>query len=1069
MPLPFTQKMLVNWAGPQVFRDAMAMVDKGLVLLATIEPPFIRGTILWYTRSLRTGLKINTDGTVENLCPCRDSKERGIICVHAIALGLELIKRANNPEREAARAEERRRAERLARHTDDAYVRRAPPDTPGVIQAKLILTLAAGWRESARRGLIPILCEIEYGGQSQPIDAIPRDITFAFTRAEEAILFVLEDIAEGRIQRLLQVKTRDFINILELHAGLPLRQEEAPHTITVHASRLTSFLKVALAQDTGDLIVSIHTERPLGTPDARSLALFAGRSGWLLDSENFWPLEQMLPEPLRAVYDQPVRIPRAAALIFARDELPTLGKFMRIETDVTGDLFTVESAPVTFSLAVRGSPASIAATLYAGYEGVRLIANKADPAGRFAIPDPKDILRYTIRNLAAETAALEKLRRFGFSGETGDALSPIVGTREVLNFFGSHLPAIRRMGWKVEMEGRIRSQAEQYRSATPVVAITRPPSGGWFEIGFQFDDTTGGTINPAEVQRALRKGESFINRGDHVILLDSDAIQSMMDVFAECTAIGGESAGHFRLPAIYASFVQSSLNALDGVDVEADDRWRTTVGNLDKATSADPVVLPPALAETLRPYQKDGVQWLRHLEANIFGGILADEMGLGKTLQALTWMQLDRIHAEARGKPVLIICPTSLVANWDEEAHRFTPGLRTLMISGADRHSKWGELPAADVVITSYALLRRDLEKYLEHNFAMVVLDEAQHIKNVSTQNAICAKQLKAHHRLVLTGTPIENSVTDLWSIMDFLMPGYLGSYEHFKRHYEAPIAQGGEPGETAQVKLRRKLRPFLLRRLKTEVATDLPPRIERIATCSLTPDQRTVYLHLLENARRKLTDMVTKQGFQRSRMEVLKTLLRLRQVCCHLGLLRLPDLQSAMPSAKTDLFFELLDEAIDSGHRALVFSQFVSMLTILRGELDKRNVRYCYLDGSTIDRQSIVRQFNTDRSIPLFLISLKAGGTGLNLTGADMVIHFDPWWNPAVEDQATDRAHRIGQHRTVYSIKLITRCTVEEKVLALQKRKQSVIDATLARESSGIPKFTWNEVLELLDPGAGL
>lgn len=1069
MPLPFTQKMLVDWAGPHVFRDATSMVDKGLVQHVSIESPYIRGTVLWCTRPLKTGLKINSDGTVENLCPCRDSKERGIVCAHAIAVGLELIKRFNNPEREAARAEERRRAERLARHTDDAYVRRAPPDTPGAVQAKLILILPAGWRDSARRGLIPLRCEIEYAGRSQPIDAIPRDITFVFTRSEEAILFVLEDIVEGLIQREFMVKPRDFINILELHAGFPLRQEEAPRSITIHASRLTSFLKVALEQDTGELLVSIHTERPLGKPDSRSLMLFGGRSGWLLDSEHFWPLEQVLPEPLRSVYDQPARISRNAALIFVRDELPVLGRFMRIESDVSSDLFTVEPAPAKFTLCVRGSPASLAANLYADYNAVRLIANKSDPTGRFAIPDPKDILRYTVRNLQAETIALETLRRFGFRGEVGDALSPIVGTREVLNFFGSHLPAIRRMGWKVEMEGRIQAQAEQYRSATPVVAIMRPPSEGWFEIGFQFDDGRGGTISPAEVQRALRKGESFVNRGDHVILLDSDAIQSMMDVFGECTTAAADSSGHFRLPAIYASFVQSSLDALDGVDVDADERWQTTVKNLDKAVAIEPVTLPPYLAEILRPYQKEGVQWLRHLEANVFGGILADEMGLGKTLQTLAWIRLIRLHAEARDKPILIICPTSLVANWQEEARRFTPELRTLTISGADRHSKWHELPDAHVAITSYALLRRDLEKYLRQDFAMVVLDEAQHIKNVSTQNAICAKQIKAFHRLVLTGTPIENSVTDLWSIMDFLMPGYLGSYEHFKRHYEAPIALGGEPGESAQVRLRRKLRPFLLRRLKTEVATDLPPRIERIASCSLTPDQRTVYLRLLDNARNKLADMVAKQGFQRSRMEILKTLLRLRQVCCHLDLLRLQDLQSSMPSAKTDLFFELLDEAIDSGHRVLVFSQFVAMLTILRGELGKRNIRYCYLDGSTIDRQSIIRQFNTDRSIPLFLISLKAGGTGLNLTGADMVIHFDPWWNPAVEDQATDRAHRIGQHRTVYSIKLITHGTVEEKVLALQKRKQSVIDATLARESGGIMQFTWNEVRELLDPVAEL
>lgn len=386
-----------------------------------------------------------------------------------------------------------------------------------------------------------------------------------------------------------------------------------------------------------------------------------------------------------------------------------------------------------------------------------------------------------------------------------------------------------------------------------------------------------------------------------------------------------------------------------------------------------------------------------------------------------------------------------------------------LTISGADRHAKWGEVPTAQLVVTSYALLRRDIEQYLAYEFSAVILDEAQHIKNKSTQNAIAAKRLKARHRLVLTGTPMENSVSDLWSIMDFLMPGYLGPHDTFRANYELPIMAGGPESEIPQAKLRRKLNPFLLRRLKTDVARDLPSKIEKLAWCSLSPDQAIVYKQLLESSQRRIFDLVAAQGFQRSRMEILKTLLRLRQVSCHLDLLKLPDLQAKQPSAKMDLFFELMDQACDGGHRVLVFSQFVSMLTILRGELDKRGLRYCYLDGQTENRQEVVHTFNRDRGIPVFLISLKAGGSGLNLTGADMVIHFDPWWNPAVEDQATDRAHRIGQKRTVYSVKLITRGTVEEKVLELQKRKKAVIDATLESDVQVMGKLTWDDVQELL------
>jgi SNF2 family DNA or RNA helicase len=350
-------------------------------------------------------------------------------------------------------------------------------------------------------------------------------------------------------------------------------------------------------------------------------------------------------------------------------------------------------------------------------------------------------------------------------------------------------------------------------------------------------------------------------------------------------------------------------------------------------------------------------------------------------------------------------------------------------------------------------------------DFLAVVLDEAQHIKNQSTQNAQSAKRLRADHRFVLTGTPIENGVSDLWSIMDFLMPGYLGSHETFRTHIEQPIAQGGPEGDLAQWKLRRKLRPFLLRRLKKDVAKELPPKIERIAACALSADQKKVYAALLEDSRRKIADLVAAQGFQRSKFEILNTLLRLRQVCCHLDLLKLPGLAAKEPSAKMDLFFELLDEAMDAGHRVLVFSQFVSMLTILRAELHRRNLRHCYLDGATQERLKIVQEFNRDPSIPLFLISLKAGGTGLNLTGADMVIHYDPWWNPAVENQATDRAYRIGQKRTVYSVKLIAQDSVEERVLALQRKKQKLYNATLEDDDTAadVHNLTWEDVQELL------
>ena len=558
-------------------------------------------------------------------------------------------------------------------------------------------------------------------------------------------------------------------------------------------------------------------------------------------------------------------------------------------------------------------------------------------------------------------------------------------------------------------------------------------------------------------------GEAFIEKKGRTILLDVDAIETARDVFSDCAAGEGDQPGSFRMNDIHAAYVQSSLHSLDGIDVESAPEWMRKAEAQNRHAKIEPVDIGDNLEHTLRDYQKSGVYWLSFLERSGFCGILADEMGLGKTLQTLTWLSLEREKEEAHESPALIICPTSLVDNWAEEAEKFVPHLRVQKMHGTDRHEHWGTLSDRDLIITSYALIRRDLDEYLSHRFSVVVLDEAQHIKNRTTQNATAVKKVQAHHKLVLTGTPIENSVTDLWSIMDFLMPGYLGHHKAFRENYELPIQNGGPDAELAQMKLRRKLHPFLLRRLKREVAKDLPDKIQRVAHCTLSGDQSKVYKQLAESAKREIHNLVDAQGFNKSRMQILKILLQLRQTCCHLDLLKLPNLKSEFPSAKMELFFELVDEALDAGHRILVFSQFTSMLAIIREELEARELKYCYLDGSTKDRQERVKQFNSDRSIPLFLISLKAGGSGLNLTGADMVIHFDPWWNPAVEDQATDRAHRIGQKNTVYSVKLITKGTVEEKVLQMQQRKKSVIDATLEKDGSFEQGLSWEDVQELL------
>ena len=1061
MALPFTYKILQDWAGWKAFRDGKLLFERGVVEKIEYDHPFISGELAIGIRGMRTKFELVENGLVENHCPCRENQERGLICAHLVALGLEAIKLYSDPQRQEKAAKEKLRAARLAEVDESKYLSRVPSTHPKAVSAILRLMLEANWREQALGGRFPLRCIADYQGKQIPLHEVPAGTPLSFTPRDENLLFVLEDICGGPARGRLVAGEADFINILQLCINKPINEEGAAKPLSVLPETMGTRLRMDLDEASGELNLSMHLDLP--GDNEKPLFIIGAREGWCFLKNTFRKLDELLPGPLRSIYHNPTRIARPAVPNFLNHELPTLGNLIQVDTEVSPDLFSLKPAEPRFRLVVSGSPASLAGKLYAEYGSNILIAGREEAAGNFAIPASDDILEYGVRNLAAEKQALDKLAFSGFRGHRGDLLGSIVGQREVLNFLGGAIPRLRRYGWRVELEGRVAPFMDAAEFTTPVIRINEASGGGFFDVGYAYENSGGQSLSESEIQRALNMGEAFVEKNGRTVLLDIDAIETAREVFSDCAFGAGGGAGTFRMNDIYAAYVQSSLHSLDGVDVEAPPDWLQKAQTQNRAQKIEPEPLGEKLEATLRSYQKDGVYWLRYLERSGFCGILADEMGLGKTIQALVWLQLERHSEKARGKPALIICPTSLVENWAEEAEKFTPGLRVLKMHGLDRHDHWEKVAESDLVITSYALMRRDLDEYLKHEFSVAVLDEAQHIKNRATQNAVSAKKIRALQKLVLTGTPIENSVADLWSIMDFLMPGYLSNHKAFREHYELPISRGGPDAELAQLKLRRKLHPFLLRRLKREVAKDLPEKIQRVAHAALSKDQYLVYKELLESSKRKISEMVEAQGFNRSRMQIFKTLLRLRQTCCHLDLLKLPNLKSEFPSAKMELFFELVDEAVDARHRILVFSQFTSMLSILRKELEARDLKYCYLDGATKNRQAMVREFNTDRSIPVFLISLKAGGSGLNLTGADMVIHYDPWWNPAVEDQATDRAHRIGQKNTVYSVKLITKDTVEEKVLQMQQRKQGVIAATLEKDGEFMQALNWNDVQELL------
>ncbi len=475
----------------------------------------------------------------------------------------------------------------------------------------------------------------------------------------------------------------------------------------------------------------------------------------------------------------------------------------------------------------------------------------------------------------------------------------------------------------------------------------------------------------------------------------------------------------------------------------------------------EPQKIPATIKVELRPYQLEGIGWLGRLRAMRLGGILADDMGLGKTLQSI--VALLQMRDQRDQAPCLVVCPTSLLYNWKEEVAKFASQLKVLVVDGApfQRKKLLVKAASASVVVTSYTLLQKDIEQYQQIDFGYAILDEAQHIKNRSTRNAKAVKLVNAAHKLILTGTPVENNLQELWSLFDFLMPGLLSSYERFIQKY----FRGGnrwQPFHADLEKLKRKVMPFILRRMKADVLKDLPAVTEIVYHCSLTDSQRDLYRSYAESARRELTSLVKKEGFESVQIHVLATLTRLKQICCHPAIFAGQNAASC-ESAKYQMFVELVENLIDSGHKAVVFSQYTKMLQIIKNDFNERGIPFLYLDGSSKNRMQLVHRFNDDTKIPIFLVSLKAGGTGLNLTGADTVIHYDMWWNPAVENQATDRVHRLGQNRSVSSYKLVTLGTIEEKIVELQNRKRGLARQVVTTDDEAIAKLTWDEVLELL------
>ncbi|MEK7676366.1 MAG: DEAD/DEAH box helicase [Verrucomicrobiota bacterium] len=1071
-----TEAFLADIAGWDVLKQARGLLASGKVQGSDWTPPILKGTVQEGTATYRAGLVIKDKINIENMCSCRASRSWGTICVHSVAVGLHVVRnRQSLPLEKSSGAPSLPCPTAITKASGSSpkttasapkasrCLKRAPADAGE--PAEIFVIFPPNLAQAIPKGRIMLYFEGKWNRGCAPLNALPTTTPFQLAEQDLVLLEQIESLAEGDTPGMLMLSASALTKLLPSLAGHPrvTLGKSQPLTITASPWRLAV---LAALETSGEITLRLAAGQ-------QPVAMIAGETSWVFREDSIQPVG--LPKGYQALWQGPMRIPRSRVPPFLNQDWP----LFQANCDVTANFrledFQLESKRPHFRLALAGGLAHLQAHLQCVYDSRIFTIGTASQEETFWLPDADSPTRYSTRDAAAEQAAQARLLRSGFTGPHAEAKYQLAGQNLVLSFLARDFPRLQRE-WEVTLEERLqRSASQNLERIEPQFAITASGEQ-WFDLDVAFATRGGERFSAADIQRLVLSGQSHTRlKNGKFALIDTGAVEELQEVLLDCAPQQHEDG--YRMSNLQAGFLDGALRQQEDWRVLAPAQWRERAAQQRGEARIEP---PPLgdLEAVLRPYQKQGVAWLHFLRQNGFGGILADEMGLGKTLQTLAFLQTVKAARPAANGALsesgrsqdsrpeagaaLIVCPTSLVFNWVAEAEKFTPKLRVLALHGARRHELFEQMPKSDLVITSYALIRRDAEQYQKVEFDTVVLDEAQHIKNRETQNAQAVKAVRTRHRLVLTGTPLENSVLDLWSIFDFLMPGYLGSAADFRERFELPMAREKNP--EVQARLARRVRPFLLRRLKQEVARDLPEKIEQVAFCELTEDQQAVYQQVLEASRREVVNAVDAQGLPKSRMIILNALLRLRQICCDLRLLKLENVDAATASGKLDLFSELLEEALDGNHRLLVFSQFVGMLTLLREKLEAEQLEYCYLDGATLDRAKVVRQFQSNPGIPVFLISLKAGGLGLNLTGADTVVHFDPWWNPAVEDQATGRAHRIGQTRVVTSYKLITRGTVEEKILNLQARKKELIKGVLSGEEQLAEALTWEEIQELLN-----
>ena len=809
-------------------------------------------------------------------------------------------------------------------------------------------------------------------------------------------------------------------------------------------------IKIDLQSDENKLMLQAGFENKSEfTIIKKKIEVVSSNPTWVLLDDHIAQINNT--QALTILPSFPIVIPAQQMDIFREQYFAQIAQILPIRSDII-HWHDVNADPAPRLYLHDDKDKTLRADLYFGYGEYELPLAKDEPFAIQTAPESWDLIRIH-RQLEREQYFYQLLTDPSYRLKRAGPNFPY-GTLELrarahpFDFLLHSIPQLTQAGFEIYGEDTLKLGKINRNTATLRVSIT---SGiDWFDLKtfVEFGDQQ---ISFHAVRKALRRKEHYIKLADGSI---GQIPSEWMEKYKHLWNLAEETDDGFRISDFHLPLLDKLLEEDETLQPPSDlDQRRERLRAFERIA---PHALPTGFIGELRPYQKHGFDWLHFLREYNFGGILADDMGLGKTVQVLTYLQSLQEQANVESATLLVV-PKSLITNWQRESEKFTPTLRFLEYMGNFRSKDTALFDDYDIVLTTYGTMLRDIEILHGYHFSHIILDESQAIKNPLAKSAKAARLLKADHRLVMTGTPVENNTFELWSQFAFLNPGLLGNMDYFKHAFATPIESGGD--EKAMATLKSLVYPFILRRTKEQVAPELPPRTERIVYTDMVPAQKKLYTQTREKFRAELLGLIESEGMNDARFKILEGLLRLRQIAIHPALV---DKNYTGEAPKFEILLETLETLQAENHKALIFSQFVETLRLVRFDLDKRNIKYVYLDGRTPNRQSRVDLFQNDPSFPFFLISLKAGGVGLNLTAAEYVIHLDPWWNPAVEMQASDRAHRIGQTKPVFIYKIIARDTVEEKILQLQEKKRALVKSIISDESSFFKSLTRDDVKAL-------